>query len=169
MIVRKLLVLMVAVAVLWLAADRLLREPQSVVQSAAIAPGSSSPVVPPQQPALKHVGDISVHSVEEMELLFSRVEQLLERPRRAGEQPLVSLVLHGPEVEFFALKNYARYKSVVDRAAKLAALGAVDISICQTQMRNYGIAPEQVPSFLRQVPFGPDEVDRLVDQGFVYM
>jgi hypothetical protein len=58
---------------------------------------------------------------------------------------------------------------VVDRAAKLAALGAVDISICQTQMSNYGIAPEQVPSFLRQVPFGPDEVDRLVDQGFVYM
>jgi intracellular sulfur oxidation DsrE/DsrF family protein len=169
LIVRNLLVLMVAVAVLWLAADRLLREPQSVVQSAAIAPGSSPPVVPLEQPALKHVGDISVHSVEEMELLFSRVEQLLERPRRAGEQPLVSLVLHGPEVEFFALKNYARYKSVVDRAAKLAALGAVDISICQTQMRNYGIAPEQVPSFLRQVPFGPDEVDRLVDQGFVYM
>jgi intracellular sulfur oxidation DsrE/DsrF family protein len=110
-----------------------------------------------------------VHTVEELERLFSRVEQVLDRPRSGGEQALIALVLHGPEVEFFALKNYTNYKTVVDRAAKLAALGAVDISICQTQMRNYGIAPDEVPSFLHQVPFGPDEVQRLIGEGYVYM
>jgi intracellular sulfur oxidation DsrE/DsrF family protein len=45
----------------------------------------------------------------------------------------------------------------------------VDISICQTQMRNYGLSADEVPSFLRQVPYGPGEVRKLLDEGFVYM
>jgi len=131
------------------------------------APAAAVPLPDSETP--NRVADISVHSVAEMEQLFTRVEQVLDRPRSDGEQPLISLVLHGPEVEFFALKNYTQYKSIVDRAAKLAALGAVTISICRTQMSNYGIAPDGVPGFLHQVPFGPDEVERLVNEGYVYM
>ncbi len=169
MVARNLLILMVAVAAFWLAVERTLRDPQRAAQQPAMEQPAGQPVAPSQRPVQKRVGDISVHTVEELELLFSRVEQLLDRPRGDGEQPLVSLVLHGPEVEFFAFRNYDRYRPVVDRAAKLAALGAVDISICQKQMRNHGISPDQVPAFLRQVPFGPDEIGRLLDEGFVYM
>lgn len=117
----------------------------------------------------KYVADISLHSADELNLLFDRVEELLERPRSDEESALVSLVLHGPEVEFFVLKNYAGNKSLVDRAAKLEALGAVSISICQTMMNNYGIGSDEVPAFLEQVPYGPDEVKRLIDEGYVYM
>ncbi len=128
------------------------------------------PIVPvPQGDELNRVADISVHTEEELEILFTRVEQLLDRPRSGNEPPLISLVLHGPEVEFFAVKNYAKYKRIVDQAAKLAALGAVDISICQTQMRNFGIASDQIPSFLHQVPYGPGEVEGLLKRGYVFM
>jgi intracellular sulfur oxidation DsrE/DsrF family protein len=116
-----------------------------------------------------YVADISVHTEGELTVLFDRIEELLERPRNDQESALVSLVLHGPEVEFFALKNYGKYKSLVDRAAKLDALGAVDIRICQTMMESYGIHSEEVPAFLEQVPFGPDEVQRLVNEGYVKM
>ena len=127
-------------------------------------------MIPPRLERQPHfVADISVHSVAELETLFGRVEQLLERPLKPGEEPLVSLILHGPEVEFFTLENYARYRELVDHAAKLAALGAVDISICRTQMENRGIAADEVPAFLRQIPYGPDEVERLLEQGYVYM
>lgn len=168
MVSRNLLILVVAVAAFWFAADRLLHNRQAA-SSPAVEQLATAAGLPSQRPVQNRVGDISVHTIAELELLFDRVEQLLDRPRGDGEQALVSLVLHGPEVEFFAFKNYAKYRAVVDRAAKLAALGAVDISICQTQMHNYGIGTDQVPSFLRQVPFGPDEVERLLDQGFVYM
>jgi intracellular sulfur oxidation DsrE/DsrF family protein len=168
-LVRNLLILMIAVAVFWLAANRILQDDHPAAQPPASEHAVAEPFTPLQRRVQNRVGDITVHTVEELELLFTRVEQLLDRPRGDGEQPLVSLVLHGPEVQFFAFKNYDQYRTVVDRAAKLAALGAVDISICQTQMRNYGIGPDQVPAFLRQVPFGPDEVERLLDQGFVYM
>jgi intracellular sulfur oxidation DsrE/DsrF family protein len=145
------------------------RDAESRPQNVTPAAQPYSGVSPPQERQAGLVADISVHTEADLEALLERVEQLLRRPRKAGEAPLVSLVLHGPEVEFFALKNYAQYRAVVDHAAKLAALGAVDISICQTQMRNLGIGTDQVPAFLRQVPYGPGEVERLLKDGFVYM
>ena len=169
MLIRNLLILALAVAVLWLAAERLLLDQPVATDSAAIQPVLDPIVPPPSEPAQQFVADINVHTVEELEVLFARIEQILDRPRGADEPPLISVVLHGPEVEFFALQNYQEYKDVVDHAAKLSALGAVDISICRTQMRVRGIEPDQVPAFLIQVPYGPGEVERLVNDGFVVM
>lgn len=167
---RNLIILILMAAVFWLLVDRLQRDQQQAAQAPVNTERHLEPIVPvPEQDAQNLVADISVHTVDELERLFSHVEKVMDRPRRDGEQPLISLVLHGPEVEFFALKNYNQYKSLVDRAAKLAALGGVTISICQTRMRNLGIQSDEVPAFLRQVPFGPDEVQRLVGEGYVTM
>ncbi|MEN8763042.1 MAG: hypothetical protein ABF290_11470 [Thiogranum sp.] len=167
---RKLLILVFVTAVFWLAVDILIKEQRQSSQQGDSLQLELEPIVPqPAEEQPNRVVDISVHTQEELEILFTRVEQLLDRPRTGEETALVSLVLHGPEVEFFAIKNYEKYKTIVDRAAKLAALGAVDISICQAQMRNLDIATDEVPSFLRQVPYGPDEVERLLESGFVYM
>lgn len=162
---RNLILLLAVLAAFWLAAETLLQGDRG--QPAQAPAGDIVPI--PQQVEPDRVVDISVHSVPELENLFERVEQLLGRPRSNEEAPLISLVLHGPEVEFFALKNYQQYKPIVDRAAKLAALGAVEISICQTRMRKLGIEPDGVPGFLNQVPFGPGEVERLLSEGYVYM
>ena len=167
---RKLFILVFVTAVFWLAVTVLLNEQRQSSQQDGALPPDLEPIAPhsvDKQP--NRVADISVHTEQELEILFTRVEQLLDRPRTGDETPLVNLVLHGPEVEFFAIKNYDKYKTIVDHAAKLAALGAVDISICQTQMRSLGIATDEVPSFLRQVPFGPGEVESLIENGFVYM
>jgi intracellular sulfur oxidation DsrE/DsrF family protein len=162
---RQVVILTVAALLLWIVADLALLQPSDT----APAPQSGVPAPPPGEAPAGFVADISLHTEAELETLLDRVEQLLERPRTSGEAPLVSLVLHGPEVEFFALKNYPQYRGVVDHAAKLAALGAVDISICQTQMRTRGIGEDEVPGFLRQVPYGPGELQRLLDSGYVYM
>lgn len=162
---RNLILLLAAVAAFWLAAETLFQG-----DPGQPAPAPTGGIVPiPQQVEPNRVADISAHSVAELENLFERIEQLVGRPRSNQEAPLISLVLHGPEVEFFALKNYEQYKPIVDRAAKLAALGAVEISICQTRMRKFGIEPDGVPAFLNQVPFGPEEVERLLSEGYVYM
>ena len=171
---RNFLILLSVTIVFLLAVRMMLGERRDAAQPVTVSVPAPrfdlEPIVPPPvAPGDNLVGDVSVHSVEALETLLGRVEELLERPRAAGEAPLITLVLHGPEVEFFALRNYSTYKDVVDHAAKLAALGAVDLAICQTQMRNRGIASNDVPTFLRQIPFGPDEVERLVGQGYVYM
>ena len=170
MLLRNLLILLLVAAVFWLAAERLLRD-QPVAENTTVVQAELEPIVPPPTggPVQQFVADISVHTVADLEVLFARIEQLLDRPRGADEAPLISVVLHGPEVEFFALQNYQQYKDIVDDAAKLSALGAVDISICRTQMRVRGIEPDQVPAFLDQVPYGPGEVERLVGEGYVVM
>ncbi len=167
---RKLLIVIFVLAGFWLAVDVLFIEQRRAPEPTAPQQLELEPIVPPPVEGQQNrVADISVHTPQELEILFDRVERLLDRPRSGGETPLISLVLHGPEIEFFVIENYEKYKGIVDRAAKLAALGAVDVTICQTQMRKFGIATDEVPSFLRQVPFGPDEVERLLQSGYVYM
>jgi len=171
---RNLVIFILVVLAFWYGAVFLTApQPQRAGVDKAIAPQrlELEPIVPPEADMLPDLqyADIVVHTTEALELLFDRVEAVLDRPRRQGEAPIISLVLHGPEVEFFALENYERYRSLVDRAARLAAFGAVEISICQTQMRKRGIGTDEVPAFLRQVPYGPDKIKRLRKQGYVAM
>ena len=69
--------------------------------------------------------DISVHSLDELKVLLDRAEEIAARPQSPGENAGVVLVLHGPEVEFFAISNYPRYKDIVDQAARLDAFDEV--------------------------------------------
>jgi hypothetical protein len=112
--------------------------------------------------------DISVHTEEELRVLFDRAGQLAAKLQPAGQQASIVLVLHGPEVEFFSTRNYDGYREIVDQAARLDALDIVDVKICQTMMKVRGIERDDIPPFIEQVPQGPAEVDRLVREGYVY-
>lgn len=109
----------------------------------------------------KAVLDVSVHTLEELEILLERAEQYAMTPRSHQEGAGIVLVLHGPEVEFFSIRNYSQYKTVVDRAARLDAFDIVDVKICQTMMSVRGIKRDDIPSFIEQVPLGSAEINRL--------
>ncbi len=70
-------------------------------------------------------------------------------------------------MEFFSIGNYEKYKDIVDQAARLDAFDVVDVQICQTMMDVHGLERDDIPSFIEQVPFGPGEVERLTQQGYV--
>jgi intracellular sulfur oxidation DsrE/DsrF family protein len=111
--------------------------------------------------------DISVHTIEGLKVLFDRAEELAMRPQAQGEEASVVLVLHGPEVEFFSIRNYEQYKDIVDQAARLDAFDVVDVKICKTMMGVKGIGSDDIPSFIEQVQLGPSEVERLLQEGYV--
>ena len=115
----------------------------------------------------KAVLDVSVHTIEGLKVLFDRAEQLAMTPRPGGEDASVILVLHGPEVDFFSIKNYDKYKDIVDQAARLDAFDVVVVKICQTTMGVRGIEQNDIPSFIELVPYGPGEVERLKQEGYV--
>jgi intracellular sulfur oxidation DsrE/DsrF family protein len=118
--------------------------------------------------ANRAVLDISVHTVEALQVVFERAEQLAGEPGMHGGDASIVLVLHGPEVEFFATKNYATYRGIVDQAERLDSLDIIDVKVCQTMMRRFGIGQDEIPAFIEQVPLGPAEIDRLVGEGYVY-
>ena len=149
--------------------------PQGERQGATVAPvarvAKTVPAVetPPVVDVVpeRAVLDVSVHTIEGLKILFDRAEELAMAPRPRGADASVVLVLHGPEVEFFSIKNYDRYKDIVDQAARLDAFDVVDVKICQTMMGVRGIEQNDIPSFIEQVPYGPGEVERLQQEGYV--
>ena len=159
--------LLVAVAVYMSQTD----VPQVTVVSPEIAadePATAveTPVAVDEVPD-KIVLDVSVHTIEGLRVLFDRAEKLAMTPRPKGENATLVLVLHGPEVEYFSIRNYDRYKDIVDQAARLDAFDVVDVRICQTMIGARGIERTDIPSFIEQVPYGPGEVERLRQEGYV--
>ena len=143
--------------------------PDGGQQDAGVAPVDPATDTPPALNEIpeRTVLDVSVHSIEGLKILFDRAEELAMAPRPKGEDASVVLVLHGPEVEFFSIKNYEKYKAIVDQAARLDAFDVVDVKICQTMMDVHGIERDDIPSFIEQIPFGPGEVERLEQEGYV--
>lgn len=140
--------------------------PEGGQQNTAVNPDVETPPVVNEVP-VRAVLDVSVHTIEGLRVLFDRAEELAMTPRPKGEDASVMLVLHGPEVEFFSIKNYDKYKGIVDQAARLDAFDVVDVKICQSMMDLHGIERSDIPSFIEQVPYGPGEVERLEQEGYV--
>jgi len=137
------------------------------VPEAGVVARSVQPL-PQETLPTRAVLDIMVHTLDELKVLLDRAEQLSNALRPQGENASVVLVLHGPEVEFFANSNYQKYKDIVDQAARLDAFDIVDVKICQTMMSIQGVARDDIPAFIEQVPLGQAEIDRLVGEGYVY-
>lgn len=119
------------------------------------------------------VFDVTVHTLEEMRELLSRAEHVSRKhpvdPADSGETAGIALVLHGPEIEFFANKNYEQYKEVVDLAARLDAYQVIDVKICRETMQDLGLESRDLPPFVEEVPYGPDEVERLRREGYTVL
>lgn len=136
--------------------------------AAAAEPGRVQPL--PDIQTQRQVYDIRLHEPRQLQQLLQRLDELSGGPRRAGPgAPQFALVLHGPEVEFFAVENYPDYRELVDLAARLDAFEVIEVKVCQARMQALGLTPEDMPAFVEQVRFGPAEVERLEREGYVRM
>lgn len=143
--------------------------PQGKPPVATLLPAEPGKPQPPVrvEPRSRYVLDVVLHSVEEIEQLLDKAEQLASKPRSANEPASIAIVLHGPEIDIFSIRNYDKYQRVVDRAAKLDAYNIIDVKMCMTAMRSRGIRNEDVPGFIELVPYGPEEIRSLQEKGFV--
>jgi intracellular sulfur oxidation DsrE/DsrF family protein len=117
----------------------------------------------------REVYDVSLHDPQALQLLLGRLEQLAHQPHPRTQPADIALVLHGPELKFFSIDNYMYYRDLVDLAAKLDAFQVVEVKACNTKLRALGLQPQDLPAFIEIVPYGPGEVERLVDDGYLRM
>ena len=138
----------------------------------SFAQGSSTEPVPLQLDtpvAQGYLARIGYNDPDQLNEALGRVQAFYEE--NGSEAPLspISLVVHGPEVEIFDRTNYQMFKSIVDKAAQLTALGVLDIAVCETRIRFEGLEADEVYPFVSTVPYGPAEVDRLLgDEAYIY-
>ena len=135
--------------------------------AASISLSPSTNKLPGDEP--QYVFDVVIHQPEEMEKLLTRIEQLSSTYVVNKSDPSLALVLHGPEISFFARENYSKYMKLVDRAAALDEKGIIEVKVCDTMIQALDLEKSDLPDFVEHVPFGPAEVNRLIEQGFIRM
>ncbi len=113
----------------------------------------------------RYLAEIVLHTEDEFRSVLERAEQLLlEGEVDQQGQPQVAFVLHGPEVNLLLKQNYLQHRETVDLAARLSALGVVDIKACQRWMGGNGIDAQDLQPFVGTVPFAIAEARRLVEE-----
>jgi intracellular sulfur oxidation DsrE/DsrF family protein len=117
----------------------------------------------------RYLFNVTLHTPDEIAGLLARAEQLAQSMHADNPRTGIALVLHGPEIEIFAKKNYPRFQKLVDQAARLDAEHVIEVKMCLTVMRRLGLQKEDIPEFIELVPYGPDEEQRLRRNGYVYL
>jgi intracellular sulfur oxidation DsrE/DsrF family protein len=112
----------------------------------------------------KVVYDVSVASVKAVTSVLDRASYL---SRITGADPFDSsivLVLHGHEINYFARKNYARYKDLMRRVQSLVEGEVLKVRMCEIAAQAHGYEAEDIHGFIEMVPMGDAEIIRLQNE-----
>lgn len=132
-------------------------------------PAATSPATSLTTEQGRYLFNITLHTPQEITGLLARAEELTKTIRADTRRTGIALVLHGPEIEIFAKKNYSQFRTTVELAARLDAERIIEVKMCRTEMKILGIREEDIPDFIELVPYGPDEEMRLRRNGYVYL
>ena len=107
------------------------------------------------------------HSTAELEALLERADEIARTSLDHFRDLKIEMVIHGPSVNMFTIENYEKNKKLIDLAAKLDAFNVIDLKICEKSLENEGISRDQIPAFIDSVPYAPDEIRRLSENGYI--
>ncbi|MCP5201578.1 MAG: DsrE family protein [Gammaproteobacteria bacterium] len=112
--------------------------------------------------------DVVGHDAAEFRALLERADMIFEQtPPPERPRLRVVLVLHGPDVEYFDLRQRERYPGLLELAARLDALGVFDFKVCTVSAEQRELDADALPAFVELVPYAPEEIARLEAAGFV--
>ena len=117
----------------------------------------------------KVVYDVAVNSEAAVRSVISRAVLLASLN---GDDPFDSkivIVLHGNEIPFFAIKNYAKYQELMQRAQGATQSGVIEFRMCRIAARGHGFEPADIQGFVTMVPMADAEIVRLQQAGYAYM
>ncbi len=132
--------------------------------SADDKPWGSASVIDTEYKPQKVVYDVSVDSVKKLNSVLDRASYL---SKITGADPFDSsivLVLHGSEINFFAIKNFEKYKELMQRAQSLVEGEVLKIRMCRIAAQGHGYETEDIQGFVEMIPMGDAEIIRLQNE-----
>lgn len=111
--------------------------------------------------------DVSDHTIEEMQALLNRAKEISLVDSDSYKDLDIVMVLHGPDIDWFTEQNREKNFKLIDLARELDKLDIIDMKVCETAMDKRGIKREDVPEFIESVPYAPDEMKKLLQEGFI--
>jgi intracellular sulfur oxidation DsrE/DsrF family protein len=96
----------------------------------------------------------------------SLVNPLSESPYDLMPEDLdIKVVVHGTEIVTLAKKNYAKYKTAVDRMRYYSSVG-VEFKVCALASRDFGYKAKDYQDFVQVVPSAFNELTHWQMQGY---
>ena len=138
-------------------------------QAATNAPWGSAPVIEKEYSKQKVVYDVAVHDVAAVTSVLDRTSHLSQLNGADPFDNKIVIVLHGNEIPFFAIKNFAKYKDLVSRAQSLSVGGIIEFRMCKLAAQGQGFKPADIHGFINMVPMADAESVDLQQKGFAYM
>lgn len=131
--------------------------------------GKGSPLDMEYKPQ-KVVYDVHVKTVDAVESVLDRASYLSTITGADPFDQSIILVLHGEELNFFAIKNYPKYKELMHRAQSLVEGEVLTIRMCRIAAKSRGYKPEDIHGFVEIIPMGDAEIISLqYEEGYAYM
>ncbi|MDH5183254.1 MAG: hypothetical protein OEX12_05125 [Gammaproteobacteria bacterium] len=109
----------------------------------------------------KVVFDVAVSSVGAITSVLDRVSFLNTLYEADPFESSIVVVLHGNEIPFFAIKNYAQYKGIMNRAQSLVNNGNIRFRMCKLAAQGHSFKPKDIHGFVEMVPMADAEIVRL--------
>jgi len=118
----------------------------------------------------KVVYDVSTVSMTAFTNVLDRVSYLNTLYQADPFASSITIVLHGNEIPYFAIKNYAKHKELMSRARSLENSGNIEFRMCRLAAEGRGFKPEDIHGFVEMVPMADAEIIRLQqEQNHAYM
>ena len=118
----------------------------------------------------KVVFDVYGEQAKDLEDVLDRASYLSLITGADPFEGSIVLVVHGPALEYFAIKNYRRYRELMDRAHSLTVGETIQIKMCRVAARQRGFQPQDIHGFVEMVPMADAEITRLQnEEGHAYM
>ena len=136
----------------------------SPLQAATLPAADSLPQ--PEIENKSYLFDVSEHSIEELEAVLTRAEQVSQNLPDSYSDLEIVMVLHGPDIDWFTQQIFEKNRDVVELAARLDSNKVIDMQVCEQAMTNRGVTSDDIPDFIEPVPYAPAAMNALIDQGY---
>ena len=133
------------------------------------APWGRGKAVEKEYSKQKVVYDVAVGSVAALTSVLDRASFLSQLNGADPFDSKIVIVLHGNEIPFFAIKNLAKHKALMERVQSLSVGGIIEFRMCRIAARLHGFQPEDIHGFVTLVPMADAEIIELQHKGFAYM
>ena len=138
-------------------------------QAAPNAPWDTAPVITKEYSKQKVVYDVAVKDVAALTSVLDRASHLSLLNGADPFDSKIVIVLHGGEIPFFAIKNFAKYKDLMTRAQSLSVGGVIEFRMCRLAAQGQGFKPSDIHGFVSMVPMADAEIVELQAKGHAYM
>ena len=133
------------------------------------APWGSAPLLERIYSKQKVLFDARSGSIEALTSLLDRASYISVLNDADPFDSKIVIVLHGGSIPFFGIKNYAKYRELMQRAQSLTVGGIIEFRMCKLAAKSQGYSPKDIHGFVSMVPMGDAEIVKLQQEGFAYM